>query len=90
MLTDFTPAAVASSLETADGLLIIGEDDGIGVPSQDKVRIFSRGFGSDTGLGLFLIRKIFSITGISIRETGDYGKGARFEMLIPKGDYRLG
>jgi signal transduction histidine kinase len=70
--------------------VIICEDDGIGVPPQNKAQIFTRGFGRDSGLGLFLLREILSITGISIRETGDYGKGARFEMLVPKEDYRLG
>jgi signal transduction histidine kinase len=77
-----------SRKETADGLLIICEDNGVGVPPQDKTKIFGKGFGRDSGLGLFLIREILSITKISIMETGDYGKGARFEMLIPKGDYR--
>jgi sensor histidine kinase regulating citrate/malate metabolism len=80
---------VFSTLETADGLLIICEDNGVGIPQQDKTQIFTKGFGRDSGLGLFLIREILSITKISIRETGDYGKGARFEMLIPKGDYRV-
>jgi signal transduction histidine kinase len=75
--------------ETADGLLVICEDNGVGVPPQDKARIFAKGFGRDSGLGLFLIREILSITGISIRETGTYEKGARFEMLIPKGDYQM-
>jgi signal transduction histidine kinase len=79
-----------SHRETPDGLLIICEDDGIGVPPQDKGKIFTKGFGRDSGLGLFLIREILSITKISIQETGDYGHGARFEMLIPKGDYRAG
>jgi signal transduction histidine kinase len=81
---------VFSTRETADGLLIICEDNGVGVPPQDKERIFAKGFGRDSGLGLFLIREILSITKISIHETGDYGKGARFEMLIAKGDYRTG
>jgi len=77
-----------SRKETADGLLIICEDNGVGVPPHDKTKIFGKGFGRDSGLGLFLIREILSITKISIQETGDYGKGARFEILIPKGDYR--
>ena len=87
---DHVTRIVFSSLETADGLLIVCEDTGVGIPPQDKTRIFDKGFGRDSGLGLFLIREILSITKISIRETGDYGNGARFEMLIPKGDYRLG
>jgi signal transduction histidine kinase len=87
---DHVTRIVFSSFETADSLVIICEDDGIGVPPQNKAQIFTRGFGRDSGLGLFLLREILSITGISIRETGDYGKGARFEILVPKGDYRLG
>ena len=87
---DHVTRIVFSSQETADGLVILCEDNGVGVPPQDKTQIFTKGFGRDSGLGLFLIREILSITKISIQETGDYGKGARFEMLIPKGDYRLG
>ncbi|MFA5266712.1 MAG: ATP-binding protein [Methanoregula sp.] len=79
-----------STQETADGLMIICQDNGVGVPPQDKEKIFAKGFGKDSGLGLFLIREILSITKISIHETGDYRKGARFEILIPKGDYRSG
>jgi signal transduction histidine kinase len=87
---DHVTRIVFSSLETAEGLMIICEDDGVGVPPQDKAQIFVKGFGRDSGLGLFLVKEILSITNISIRENGDYGKGARFEMFVPKGDYRLG
>jgi signal transduction histidine kinase len=87
---DHVTRIVFSSHETADGLLIVCEDNGVGIPPQDKAQIFLKGFGRDSGLGLFLIREILSITKISIRETGDYGNGARFEMLVGKGDYRNG
>ncbi|MDI6867923.1 PAS domain S-box protein, partial [Methanoculleus sp.] len=36
------------------GARIIWEDNGIGIPVENKPRIFDRGFGSHTGLGLFL------------------------------------
>jgi PAS domain S-box-containing protein len=68
--------------------IIICEDDGEGIPDDEKEKIFVRGFGKNTGLGLFLSREILSITGITIRETGEPGKGARFEMTVPKGMYR--
>ena len=68
--------------------IIICEDDGEGIPDDEKEKIFDRGFGKNTGLGLFLSREILSITGITIRETGEPGKGARFEMTVPKGMYR--
>ena len=85
---DHVTNIVFSQEETADGLLLICEDNGVGIPPQDKTRIFTNEFGRDSGLGLFLIREILSISGITLRETGDYGKGARFEMLVKKGYYR--
>jgi PAS domain S-box-containing protein len=73
--------------EEDSGLVIIVEDDGIGITRKDKARIFDRGIGQNTGLGLFLVREILSITGISIAETGEAGKGARFEIQVPRDRY---
>jgi signal transduction histidine kinase len=70
-----------------DTLVIQYADDGVGIPSEQKDRIFDRGFGSHTGLGLFLSREILGITGISIKENGT--DGARFELRVPPGRYRL-
>jgi signal transduction histidine kinase len=71
------------------GIFLIVEDNGTGIPPSDKEKIFTRGFGKNTGLGLFLSREILAITGIAIRETGEPGRGARFEMTVPKGAYRF-
>jgi signal transduction histidine kinase len=73
--------------EGSGGVLVIG-DDGIGIPAGDKERIFERGFGRRTGWGLFLAREIFAVTGMTIAETGEPGKGARFEIRIPAESYR--
>jgi len=70
--------------------IIICEDDGEGVVSEEKEIIFGRGFGKNTGLGLALAREILDITAITIKETGTQGKGARFEMIVPKEAYRIG
>jgi signal transduction histidine kinase len=69
-------------------LILICEDNGVGVPEDQKELIFKRGIGRNTGMGLFLTREILEITGISISETGVFGKGARFEISIPLGGYR--
>ena len=74
--------------EDSAGVQIIIEDDGRGIPSDIKEKIFERGFGKNSGFGLFLSREILGITGMSISETGDYGAGARFVILIPKEKYR--
>ncbi len=71
-------------------LTLVVEDNGIGVPPDEKERIFSRGSGRNTGYGLFIAREILSITDLSIRETGTLGEGARFEIRVPEGAYRFG
>jgi PAS domain S-box-containing protein len=75
--------------ESPAGLTVVYEDNGTGIPAENKEKIFIRGFGKHTGLGLFLIREILSITGITIAETGEYGKGARFEIHVPRDGYRI-
>jgi signal transduction histidine kinase len=67
---------------------IICEDDGAGIAMDEKEKIFAYGFGKNTGLGLFLSREILNITGITIKETGEPGKGARFEITCPKATIR--
>jgi PAS domain S-box-containing protein len=79
-----------ASQESESGLLISVEDDGAGISDEDRKRLFERGFGHNTGLGLFLSREILAITGITITENGAPGKGARFGITVPKGGYRNG
>lgn len=72
----------------AGRLRMICEDDGIGVLAADKERIFIRGVGKNTGDGLFFARTILSITGMTIREEGVPGEGARFIIEVPEGSWR--
>jgi len=69
--------------------LITVEDDGIGVLSDEKNKIFSPGYGHNTGMGLYLTRMILATAGFSIREAGREGCGARFEIWVPPGHYRI-
>ncbi|MFA7197829.1 MAG: PAS domain S-box protein [Methanoculleus sp.] len=77
------------SEESDRGISIIYEDDGIGIPHTEKEKVFKRGFGRQTGFGLFLAREILAITDLSVRETGEPGKGARFEISVPPGLYQF-
>ena len=73
-----------SMQELAGHHIMVCEDDGAGVPDDEKEKIFERGYGKNTGLGLALSQEIVGITDISIRETGKPGNGARFEMEVPE------
>ena len=63
-------------------------DDGVGVPDGKKEQIFEKGFGSNTGYGLYLIREILGLTDIRIEEIGTVGRGATFSLTIPPGACR--
>ncbi|MGA2161728.1 MAG: PAS domain S-box protein [Methanoregula sp.] len=83
-----TKVRLSGAMDGTD-LLLFFEDNGIGIMESDKARIFSRGIGKNTGLGLFLTREILAITRIGIQETGEYRKGARFTLRVPRDVYRL-
>lgn len=70
-------------------LILVYRDNGIGIAAEDKSRLFRKGFGKHTGLGLFLSKEILSITGILISENGIPGMGARFEIFVPYGMWRM-
>ena len=73
----------------ADGgaLVVVYEDNGVGIPREEKELVFWKAYGKNTGLGLYLTAQILGITGIEIRETGTLGIGARFEMRCPPGTW---
>jgi len=74
-----------------DGDLVIAcEDDGVGIPDEEKEVIFRSGYGRNHGFGLYLVSEILDLTGISIRECGTPGEGARFEIRVPPGRWRAG
>jgi len=83
---------IAVETETIpDGSLMIRyRDDGCGIPPHEKQKIFEQGYGKNTGFGLFFIREVLAITGLTIREKGDVGQGALFEIMVPAEAWRKG
>ncbi|MEI6796264.1 MAG: PAS domain S-box protein, partial [Methanomassiliicoccales archaeon] len=79
-----------TTIEHEGELKVAFEDDGVGVTPEDHRHLFERGYGKNTGFGLFLTREILGITGMAIVENGEPGKGARFEITVPAGNWRLG
>jgi len=74
--------------KSGESLILIYEDNGKGIPLDEKGKIFEFGYGTGSGFGLFLIRELLGYTEITITETGEPGKGAKFEILVPKGKFR--
>jgi len=71
-----------------DSLRLVYEDDGVGIPFENKPSLFREGFttGQGTGFGLFLIKKMVNIYGWSIVEEGVPGQGAKFVVTIDRLD----
>lgn len=68
-----------------ENLQLIYEDDGVGIPAENKSHLFKEGFstGGSTGYGLFLIKKMMDIYGWQIEENGEPGQGAKFVITVP-------
>jgi two-component system sensor histidine kinase HydH len=70
----------------AQKVRIIIQDTGPGVPPQSKERIFEAFYSTKpggSGLGLAIVRQIVENHKGTIRETGQEGAGARFEIVLP-------
>lgn len=73
---------------SGENLVIVYEDDGCGISDSEKEKIFERGYGKNTGMGLFLSKEILSMTGLTMKETGTFGTGVRFEIFVPPDCFR--
>jgi signal transduction histidine kinase len=79
---------VRVSVEQPDeGVALVVEDDGPGVPADQRERIFEpfhTGRGEGTGLGLAIVKSVAEDhrAGVRIGSSADLG-GSRFEILIP-------
>ncbi|MGD1060586.1 MAG: PAS domain S-box protein [Methanomassiliicoccales archaeon] len=65
---------------------VVCEDDGVGISADLKEKIFT--YSSAKNHGLFLSKEILSITGVTITEAGEPGKGAKFVLTLPPEGYR--
>ena len=86
-------SAVAIGVVERDGqVLLTVDDDGLGVPSHERERIFERFVRLDearardaggSGLGLAIVRAIAEAEGGSVRVEDSPQGGARFAVLLP-------
>lgn len=84
-----TSSIFFSFREEPGRLVLICEDDGVGIPTEEKSKIFDRIAGGKGKFGLFFVREFLTLSGMTITETGIPGKGARFEIFLPEGSFRF-
>lgn len=65
-------------------LVLTYEDNGKGISKEEKELIFEHSRGGRINYGLFFSREVLAITGLTIKETGTTGSGARFEITVPE------
>ena len=78
-----------------NGVVLVLEDNGVGIPPEDVSRIFEKGFtGSNgrghersTGMGLYLCRELSRKLGIGIRAESRYGEGTAMVLEFPVSRY---
>jgi PAS domain S-box-containing protein len=79
---------IISTQQDEGKLVLTFEDNGQGITDEERAHLFERGYGKNTGFGLYLSREILKITGMSIQESSTTGRGARFEIMVPPGMFK--
>ena len=89
----FNPQAVQPRVDisvsaTEEGVLILVEDNGIGIPGSMQNKIFNMFFraseqSSGSGLGLYIVKETVDKLGGTISVTSQVGKGSAFTVRLP-------
>lgn len=79
------------SIKKANSVMLIIEDNGLGIIDKDINRIFEKGFTGEngrkfsksTGIGLYLCEKLCSKLGLKISLNSEVNKGTRVTIVFP-------
>mgnify|MGYP001627489444 CR=1 FL=1 len=86
--TDYAPSVTVSTRSEKNGVAIIVEDNGAGIPKSVQQKIFQPFFttkpaGQGTGLGLSLSYDIIKAHGGNIQMDSKEGEGTQFLIFLP-------
>ncbi len=80
-----------SASQSGKDIVFEVRDEGVGIPEEDIRRVFEpfytgkngRIFGESTGMGLYIVSKICSYLGHSIKLESEVGKGTSIKIIFP-------
>lgn len=84
----------AYTINGADNIILVIEDNGVGICSKDISRVFDKGFtgkngriyGKSTGIGLYLCKKLCLKLGLDILLESKEGEGTKVKLIFPLGN----
>ena len=91
----YTPSGgriTVAAREIGEGIEVVVEDTGTGIPPEDLPHIFERFYRADhsrsratggAGLGLAIARQFVEVHGGRIQVSSEQGQGARFTFTLP-------
>jgi len=88
------PMINISSVKKANSVMLIIEDNGVGIIDKDINRVFEKGFTGEngrrfsksTGIGLYLCEKLCLKLGLKISIDSEVNKGTRVTIIFPLSD----
>ncbi len=69
-----------------DGIVVVVEDDGVGIPDENRPRLFEPDFSTKsagTGLGLAIVKRVLTDLGGDVRVDSEVGVGTRVTVWMP-------
>ena len=91
--SDGTPEIIIMSKNENGHYIFSIEDKGIGIKKEDQKQIFDKFYRVSTGnihnakgfgLGLYYVKTIIEAHGGEINVSSEYGKGTRFDVILPQ------
>lgn len=81
-----------TSKELNNSVILIVEDNGVGIIEKDIKRVFEKGFtgdngrrfGKSTGIGMYLCKKLCDKLGVGLIIESQLNKGTKVSMIFPK------
>jgi signal transduction histidine kinase len=81
-----------ASKELNNSVILIVEDNGVGIIEKDIKRVFEKGFtgdngrrfGKSTGIGMYLCKKLCDKLGVGLIIESQLNKGTKVSMIFPK------